>query len=433
MAQVDFNQVPNDDLGNFEDKFQEYFYEGMKQRSIENYQRSNDALRKCLLFDDQQSIVHFEMGKNYVDLKNFGAAEDALKKAVRLNEKNEWYLDALYGVYVAQNEFNKAVKTAKQLVAYHPDYKEDLAILYYENEKYKDALRILDELNETKGVSESRELLRNKIYNATGADDDRIAYLEQQIQENPDVESNYLNLIYRYSEQDLKLKAFETAKRLNTRLPESNLAHLALYKFYLDDNDANNAINSMKIVVQSSQIEVEAKAKVLNDFVRFVKENPQYEPDLLEVTTSIVDDETGKSDEELAMYYLQNKNKTKALAFFKKALEKDPSNFNLIKNTILVQIDLQKFNEAFLLAQVGLENYPEQPVMYLLNGLLNNQLGKPKEAIEVLSEGIDYVFDSPALEADFYKQLSFSYKALDNNAKAETFATKAQQLLNEND
>ena len=264
-CQVDFNKRPDDDLGNYEDAYQEHFFEALKQRGIENYQRSNDALRKCLLFDDQQSVVHFEMGKNYVDLKNFGAAEDALKKAVRLDEKNEWYLDALYGVYVAQNDFNKAVKTAKQLVEYHPDYKEDLAILYYENEKYKDALRILDELNETKGVSESRELLRNKIYNATGADDDRIAYLEQQIRENPNVESNYLNLIYRYSEQDLKLKAFETAKRLNTRLPESNLAHLALYKFYLDDNDATNAINSMKIVVQSSQIEAEAKAKVFND------------------------------------------------------------------------------------------------------------------------------------------------------------------------
>lgn len=433
QSQVDFNQVPNDDLGNFEDKFQEYFFEGLKQRGIENYQRSNDAFRKCLLFDDSQGAVFFEMGKNYTDLKNFGAAEDALKKAVRIDETNEWYLDALYAVYVAMDDFDKALKTAKQLVSFHPDYKEDLAILYFENEKYKAALKILDELNTEKGVSESRELLRNKIYNATGADDDRIAYLENQISQNPEIESNYLNLIFRYSEQGQKREAFSTAKRLIAKIPDSQLAHLALYKFYLDDNQAQEAINSMKIVVKSTKIEPEAKAKVLNDFVAFVKDNPQFEPDLLEVTTEIVEDDSGKSDEELGLYYLQNNNKTKALAFFKKALSKDPTNFKLLKNSLLVQIDLKKFNEAAILGKIGLENYPEQPVMYLINGVVQNQLGNPNDAISLLEEGVDYVFDNNLLEADFYKQLSFAYRAINNNTKAEAFATKAQSLIDQND
>ena len=47
-SQVDFNKKPDDDLGDFEDEFQELFYEALKQKGIENYDRSAEALLKCI-------------------------------------------------------------------------------------------------------------------------------------------------------------------------------------------------------------------------------------------------------------------------------------------------------------------------------------------------------------------------------------------------
>ena len=44
MAQVDFNKRPDDDLGNVEDEFQEHFFEALKQKGIENYERAVEAL-----------------------------------------------------------------------------------------------------------------------------------------------------------------------------------------------------------------------------------------------------------------------------------------------------------------------------------------------------------------------------------------------------
>ncbi|NNK70650.1 MAG: hypothetical protein HKO96_09240, partial [Flavobacteriaceae bacterium] len=32
-SQVDFNRTPDDDLGNIEDKFQEFFFEALKQKA----------------------------------------------------------------------------------------------------------------------------------------------------------------------------------------------------------------------------------------------------------------------------------------------------------------------------------------------------------------------------------------------------------------
>ena len=74
FAQVDFNKRPNDDLGNVEDKFQEYFFEALKQKGIENYQKSANALLICIEMNDSDPVLFYELGKNYMQLKNFGAA-----------------------------------------------------------------------------------------------------------------------------------------------------------------------------------------------------------------------------------------------------------------------------------------------------------------------------------------------------------------------
>jgi len=213
-AQVDFNKKPDDDLGDFEDEFQELFYEALKQKGIENYDRSIEALLKCIALDNSVPVLHFELGKNYAKIKNFGDAEDALKKAVSLDSDNEWFLDELYGFYASQDDYDKAIKTVKQLVSYHPDYKEDLATLYFKTKKYNDVLKLLDELDAEFGVSTSRDILRNKLYKATGRKKDQIKNLETRVENNPDKESNYLALIYRYSENNDTAKAYETAKEL---------------------------------------------------------------------------------------------------------------------------------------------------------------------------------------------------------------------------
>ena len=92
-AQVDFNKRPDDDLGNVEDEFQEHFFEALKQKGIENYDRAVEALQKCLNLDSKKPVIYFELGKNYNKLKNFGAAEENLKKAISMQPDNVWFLD----------------------------------------------------------------------------------------------------------------------------------------------------------------------------------------------------------------------------------------------------------------------------------------------------------------------------------------------------
>ena len=427
-AQDNPNTKPTDDLGDVEDQFQEYFFEAMKQMSIENYDRSVTALLKCKELDKSVPVIYYELGKNYIKLKNFGSAEDALKEAVDKDPNNEWYLDALYAFYVGQNDLDKAINTAKLLVKYHSDYKEDLAGLYVQTKKYDEALKILDELDLEYGISVSRDIMRNRIYDVTGRKDDQIKNLEARIDSNPERESNYIALIFRYSENNETEKAYETAKELLKINPNSQIVHLALYKFYLDDNESDKAIQSMKIVLKSNEIRPESKLKVLSDFVNFVKEHPEYESDLVEATALVGEKNDEKSLLELAQYYLAKNDKANALKYFQEALKVDANNFSIIQNVLLLHLDLKQYKEAKEESSKALLKFPSQPICYLIQGVALNELNEPKEATEILASGLDWVIDDIKMEADFYSQLSKAYTLLNNTEKAKSFSDKAKQL-----
>lgn len=428
IAQVDSNKQADDDLGNVEDEFQEYFFEALKQKGIENYGRAVDALQKCLTINDKLPVIYFELGKNYNKLKNFGAAEDNLKKAIIMQPDNVWFLDELYDVYFQQDDINNAIKTIKQLVKYHPDYKEDLAALYVREEKYKQALELLDELDGDLGISESRDAMRNDIYSITGNADDRIENLEQRIANNPNNEDNHLKLIYRYSQTGDRKNAFKAAKNLLKAKPDSKFVHLALYKFYLQDGKVDDAISSVKIALTSPEINADAKAKVLKDFVSFVARNPEYESDLIDVTALIDDNKDAQTHSDLGQYYLKAGNKVKALSNFKEALKQDPNDFKLIKDVLLLQLDIKDYKAVIKDSERALELYPAQPILYLVNGVANNNLNQYKKAIDNLEMGLDFLVDNPNMEADFYSQLSIAYKALNNISKSKTFAKKAEAI-----
>ncbi len=89
-----------------------------------------------------------------------------------------------------------------------------------------------------------------------------------------------------------------------------------------------------------------------------------------------------------------------------------------------------KSNPKVLLSysEIGLELFPAQAIVYLMNAKALNQQGKFKKAIEQLTNGIDFVIDNPKLEADFYDVFAKSYQGLGNEKEAIKHKNKALEL-----
>lgn len=209
-----FQDVSQDDLGNVSDEFQELFFEALKQKGIENYEKAIIALEKCLKLDTEKSVVYFELGKNYQELEQFDNAISNFKKASELEPQKESILVYLFQTYGMNEDFEGAIATLKKLIPIDESYKEDLANVYLLNENYDEALNLLDELDAKLGANSYRNSLRRQIFARTKNTSAQIENLQQGISNNPDVEQNYLNLIYIYSENGDNEEAFKVAQEL---------------------------------------------------------------------------------------------------------------------------------------------------------------------------------------------------------------------------
>ena len=428
QAQVETDSLLSASNNSTHVKFQNYFFEALKQKALENYSKAIDALVLCKSLNPTESVVYHELGTNYFKLKQFENSEFNFQKAIALDEGNFWYKESLYHLYIEQNRFEDAILALKPLLTQHPDYKQDLVNLYLEAGRYDDALDVLDDLDKTLGVKASRDKIRNQLYDLSGDENKRIHHLKKRLEETPEDATNFLNLIYAYSNLDQKKEAFETAQVFLKQHPKSHLVHAALYKFYLDQKAYDKAIESMKIVTTSSVVSPDIKVKVLNDFMSFVAQFPEYKPALLEVTNTVTQTTPNRSDIEWADYYYNQKAFSKALSYYAKALRFDPDNFTIIKNIALLYLETNQYEKAAEFTHDQLELYPSQPLLYLVNGTANKQLDKLDVAIEFLTMGLDYVIDNIPLQIDFYKQLSSAFMLQDNIQESEAFTKKATAL-----
>lgn len=427
-SQDTFNNLPNEDLGNASDEFQEAFFEALKEKANGNHEKAIDFLKKCQEINESQSVVYFELGKNFKALKVYELAEEYLKTALKIEKTNEWYLDELYDVYLKMKSTEQAIKVLKELLPFHNDYKEDLVDLYIDIKKYSNALNLLDELDESSNFSVEREKTRFKIYNLSNDYKAKESYLIKQIHKYPRKESYYLKLVVFYSEQNDLENALKTAESLLQVLPNSDRVHLSLYKFYLKQTKIDAAVESLLIVCNSPVIPDKSKIKTLNDFKNFVKANPSYKSVLVSVLDQLEYSKPEQSNKAKAETLLKSREYKLALSYFEKAIQSEPNNFYLYKQAALLSLQEKIYDRALEYSSQGMKLFPVQPLFYLINGTSYNLTNNPNKAIDSLELGIDFVINDNQLKYDFYLQLSESYKLLGKTKQYNEYFNKAEVL-----
>ena len=422
-------EMAQDDLGNVTDAFQEHFFEALKQKAIENYEKAIDALVQALAIQPNEPVIYLELGKNFNALRQYSQASVYLEKGRQAAPNNEGILEELYTTYYENKEFDRALPVVKDLAKLNSAFAEDLVNLYIENQKYDAALSLLDSLDRTKGSSIYRESLRRQVYARTNNVEAQISDLEENIEENPQDEKDYLNLIFVYSENGQIEEAYATAKELLQVNPESQLVHLALYKFYIADNEPEKAVGSMEILLGSDQIDEVTKYQALNDFLIYVTENPSLEGDLIRLVNVFSQKENNqKVFKQLGTFFLEKGNKELALNYFGTALENEKDDFGLFREVIRLQTEMGNFEQVEMMSQKALDIFPTQAWLFLMKGTAENKLKNFKKAELSLLEGLDYLIDDTETERNFYLQLGESYKGLNEMKKASEALKKAENL-----
>ncbi|WP_369048262.1 tetratricopeptide repeat protein [Tenacibaculum sp. UWU-22] len=272
--------------------FQEYFFKALAEKGINHYQKAIENLEECNLLIPNNKAVLFELSKNYFYLhKNFEAilfANQALEK----DPDNLWILTHLVAIYKDDKNYTDAIKIQQKIAAKHPKKKQELVLLYLQNEDYISAKKTLQEL-------ENAKLLTPRLRN-------------------------------------IKNKLTKPAKALVIKEP--------------------------------------------------LKQNH----------TDLV-----------------------------KQFENDKSFVVLQK--LLTKLDTEKSPDLLKYSQQGVNLFPAQPLVYLMNGKALNNQKQYKKAIEALQNGIDFVIENPQMQNLFYVEMANAYEGLGNPKEAEKYRRKVKK------
>jgi tetratricopeptide (TPR) repeat protein len=201
-----------------------------------------------------------------------------------------------------------------------------------------------------------------------------------------------------YNKQSNFKEALEIQKIISERKPHSQLDLVILY---IKNNQVDNARQLL--------IDLEKKGMLSANLLPFKKS-------LLEGTVlSPVGNAASKPVEEQTIEEL-------------KFTYKSNKSFNVLKQLLLKLSAKKHFLALERYSNEAIELFPAQPLVYLMNAKALNQKKEYRNALEVLQMGLDYIVDDILLEANFYEQMSLSYKGMSQNIKASKFYNKAITL-----
>ncbi|MEX0274007.1 MAG: tetratricopeptide repeat protein [Flavobacteriaceae bacterium] len=131
----------------YSDSFQESFFEGLKQKGIENYDRAIALFLDCKRQQPQNSVVDHELAKAYLLDGQLTRGRTYALDAVLSEPENRWYLETLEYIL---NKQGSTVTSETALVPYqNKTLRVNLAKIYMGRKKYTQALSTLNGIKGT--------------------------------------------------------------------------------------------------------------------------------------------------------------------------------------------------------------------------------------------------------------------------------------------
>tara|TARA_B100000949_G_scaffold234901_1_gene255569 strand:+ start:1264 stop:2181 length:918 start_codon:yes stop_codon:yes gene_type:complete len=148
-------------LEEYTDEFQENFFEALKQKGIQNYDRAVDLFLKCKQLETNNSVVDYELAKAYMLDKKYIQAQDYAIEALLSEPTDYWYLDNLLTILDKQGS---PIESIKQRIPYdNKRLQQNMAVSLFKMKKYREASQVLDDLENSTLKSDLNRKIKDSL------------------------------------------------------------------------------------------------------------------------------------------------------------------------------------------------------------------------------------------------------------------------------
>lgn len=206
----------------YSDDFQEKFFEGLKQKGIENYDRAINLFLQCKRLDSENKVVDHELAKVYFEAKQYPLAEAYAITALNSELGNLWYLDTLVQILKIQGRTIADVDSSVDMG--NPKLNENLASVYYNNMDYEGALKVLQQAKKSR-FTEDLILKINDSLEKLRPEDDAVSFPKEGTVTDPSELEQYNTRINSLMASD----NFEALEQLSSEALERYPSHPYFY------------------------------------------------------------------------------------------------------------------------------------------------------------------------------------------------------------
>lgn len=412
-------QEPDDGLGNFTDAFQDCFFEALKQSNIENHQRAVTLFNQCKEMNDKEAALYFQLGKNYLELKQYAQAETHLQKANELHPENVWYHEALFDFYSQTNQPDKQIATAEKLLSLGRDYRETLIQLYFENKNLEKAQGHLTKYKEKSGNNRSVEVW-----------EERLEALSRSLNREEGLQTDTGNAeYYRNNLKDLlkekNLNAYVALSSSWLKTSSSQESQSFAIPFYIQENDSAQVRKAFQTLLTNPTFDEEVRLNLLDSVMQYATKIKFKISETSFLKEWLSKHKTALSNKSRVInYFLAIDENQAALALAEQLLENDAASFQALSVKVQILNRNRAYAQAQDLAEQALGLYPAQPIFYLESAKAMLGLNRPDSATETLLSGLDFIFENIPLQNDFYSQLASAYKLMGNVEREQFYRAK---------
>ncbi len=410
-------------------EFEHLFFDGAREKLLGNYDLAETHFLQALRVDPTSAAAMYELGTVYTFQNNKNQALIFSKKAALADPKNIWY-QLLYAESLKENKQPAEVAIVyEKLVQQYPDridFYYELANAYLYANKLSDALKTYSKIEERIGVTEEEAMQKIKIYKSTNNSDKAIEEAKKLINAFPKEGKYYGILGELYQEKGMNDKALQAYNDLLRIDPENAYVHLSLADYYRNQKQNEKAFEEIKIAFKSKDLDIDTKIKILLSYYSITETYTELKADADELCKIIV---TVHPDEAKAFsmygdFLYRDKKLEQARIEYRKAIALDKEKYALWNQLLIIESELSDYEAMEKESKEAIDLFPNQALPYFFNGASNVQLKNYQQAVDVLTEGKNFVFDKLLL-AQFYANIGDAQNQLKNYTASDSSYNKA--------
>ncbi len=397
-------------------KIEGLFIDAKREKLLENYEKAEQLYKDVLKQDRRNDAAQYDLAQVYLAQKKYEESLQSIQKAIELNSTNVWYMLFLAELYENQQQYTKAANIYERLVAQYPKreayyfkWAESLANL----SKPEEVVKVYEKLETQIGLNTKIVLQKHAIYVAIKDYKKAAAELQRLVDAFPK-DKEYLHLLASFYIDigDFKKAdaTFESILKIDPNDPKSLLATRS------KRNEPNNLLAKFQGVFEDSGVNIDLKIKEFIPVIQQVTKsnNSNLTTEALQLSSILIQVHPNEAKAFAAhadlLYY--SGQIEEAQKNYERTIELDETVYAVWEQLLGIYLLQKKYDQLAKAASNAMDIFPNQAQIYFLNGIALHQLGKYKQAVEVLEEALLMASGNIQLQSNINNQLKLSQEEL---------------------